>query len=465
MKGPVLDRVEDTIRRFRMFSQGDAVGVAVSGGRDSVCLLHLLSDLAKVWALRLFVLHVHHRLRPESDAELEFVESLAAKLGWPCVAERIALESGNLEESAREARLEFFARQVRIHDLKTVATGHTRSDQAETVLFRLLRGSGTTGLRGIAPKFADGKICRPLLDCDRADVDTWLVANGLEWRDDPSNATSRFARNRIRHDLLPMLARDWNPRIVETLARTAEVAAAEDDYLEQITDDFWRSASTHEPDGSVVLTWEAPPAAIARRLVRRAIREIKGDTRQIGFEHVEAVLKMAGDGNGHGRVILPGVDVIRSFNWLRFAVARIPSDETRNWSVPLTIPTQVDLPGGGLVTLADLPLGCDYNEREFRLGLSNNRKSLILRNWRPGDVLALPSRRDVPKVKDLFQEWKIPLWERRNWPVIVEGESLLWAGEFGSAAEGVSEENSPLFVKLTRSGRAYRPFVNQSGGF
>ena len=252
----LLQRVIHTIDRYRMFTAGQKVGVAVSGGADSVCLLHVLLELAPERCLRLAVLHLNHRLRGgESDQDAEFVRRLSEQLGLPfhlreadlagcaegrgkpgCFRETREtprrsqyLHPDNLEQAARHARLAFFREMTESLTVDSVAVGHTRSDQAETVLFRFLRGSGTAGLAGVRPVTSDG-VVRPLLAVGRDEVEQFLRDRGIAWREDSSNASPQFARNRIRHDLLPQLASQWNPGIREILANTADWAQAEEAY-------------------------------------------------------------------------------------------------------------------------------------------------------------------------------------------------------------------------------------------
>src|SRR5438105_6744354 len=227
-----------------MFQPGHSVGVAVSGGADSVCLLHVLLELAPRWDLRLSVLHLDHGLRgEESRGDALFVRELAGRLGLPvCIREvQVAAAPDNLEQAARKARLAFFQERIASGSVERVALGHTRSDQAETVLFRFLRGSGTAGLAGIRPVTGDGLV-RPLIAVDRADVTRFLRERGIPWREDSTNAGPQFARNRIRHQLLPQLAREWNPAIGEMLAHTADWALGEEAYWQNEID---RLAAEH----------------------------------------------------------------------------------------------------------------------------------------------------------------------------------------------------------------------------
>lgn len=445
----VLDRVEATVRKFRMFSHGDRVGVAVSGGRDSVCLLDVLARLAPKWRLRLSVLHVHHGLRAESDEEEAFVRELAARYGLDCLVDRPRLGEGNVEEQAREARLRFFAAS----GCDRVATGHTLDDQAETVLFRILRGTGLTGLAGIRP--VAGVLVRPLLEIRRAEVHGWVEAHALPYREDATNSETRFARNRIRRELLPQLEREWNPRLTEILAGMASAASLEDAFLDACLPEI-----APEADGSVVLDCAAVEAldpALRPRWIRQAIRRIKGDLTRIDMAHVEAVLALR---PGHDRVILPGVDVMRSFGWLCVRPYPRTGEQERGWSETVNAGFCGEIPGGHRVSIKLRHTADDYNGEVSAVVWDGG--PLVLRAWRPGDRMRIRGRPESRSLKELFQEFRIPLWERRTWPVLESSSGVVWAGEFG-AAELPGESN--LLVEFTPRPVRYRPLVNRMGSF
>ena len=227
-----LDRIRRTIARYSMLQPGDRLGIAVSGGADSVCLLHVLLELRQEFSLTLSVIHIDHNLRgAESQADAQFVHNLAQRLALPFHLRTLDLSGrrGNLEQEARRARYAIFRDLVRDGLSQKVAVGHTRSDQAETVLYRLLRGAGSAGLAGIRP-VTDFCVVRPLLQVTRPEVENWLQERAIPWRQDSTNAELRFDRNRIRHQLIPSLESDWNPAVQETLAQTADWAWEEEQY-------------------------------------------------------------------------------------------------------------------------------------------------------------------------------------------------------------------------------------------
>jgi len=458
----VLERVVAAITRYNMFARTARVGVAVSGGADSLCLLHLLSELAPQWDLALTVLHLNHGLRgEESRGDAEFVGQQAQRLGWPVIVHQAILPAdGNLEQAAREARIEFFHSAMQSARLDCVATGHTRSDQAETVLFRFLRGSGTAGLAGIRPA-THRYVVRPLIELTRTEIEQYLRIRNLEWRDDSTNATLQFARNRIRHQLMPQLEHEWNPAIRETLAQTAEWARAEEAYWEAEIDRL--AADRLTTHIGFVLTNAAAlaglPLAAARRLVRRAIERAKGDLRGIDFGHVEAILALAAGGEGHGRLQAPGLDVLRSFEWLRFGVLGSYGKVDRAYSVETTVPGVVRAEAAGVeisLELIEKPetldsAHCVYNDRVGYFDWGRLPGRLVLRNWRPGDQYQPIGRSREEKIKTLFQEFRIPIWERRHWPVLTDGESIVWARLFGPAANRAASSGSVTVVRIRES--------------
>jgi tRNA(Ile)-lysidine synthase len=441
----VLEQVRKTITRYNMLPRGSRVAVAVSGGPDSVCLLHALVELAPSLDLTLSVAHLNHQLRgAESDEDESFVAHMAATLALPfhrAAANLAATE--NLEQAARIARRDFFAQLPT--DL--IALGHTRDDQAETVLFRLLRGSGLRGLAGIHPVTTSGYI-RPLIDTTRAEVLAFLRALGIPYREDSSNQDPRFARNRIRASLLPQLARDWNPRIAESLAHLAHLAHDEELWW-QTHLDLIAPAILHARAGGVEIQASALaqlPPAVARRLLRRAISQVKGDLRRIEYLHIERVLELAAQPAGDGRLRLPGLDIRRSFDWIRLASGAPRQDLAA---------TQLAIPGVYAVTpntalhleVAPHPSRSskDATLKAAELSLRRLPSVLELRGWKPGDHYRPEGQARDQKIKEMFQMERVPSWLRLSWPIVSSGDQIVWSRTFGAAAEfAASREPGPV---------------------
>jgi tRNA(Ile)-lysidine synthase len=444
-----------------MLEPGQNVGIAVSGGADSVCLLHVLLELAPRMGWRLTVLHLDHGLRgPESQADAEFVAGMAKSLGLRFLLQTGDLAGGeNLEQAGRRARLDFFRLVIDSGAVDRVAVGHTRSDQAETVLYRFLRGSGTAGLAGIRPVIAPG-IVRPLLAVSRTEVEAWLRVRGISWREDSTNASPRFARNRIRHCVLPDLQRDWNPALPEVLAHTAEWARDEEEYWDAQIGPL-AARLLEQEDGAVQVRAEAIselPVAVARRLIREAIGRARGSLRSIDFRHVQAALDLAAPARGEGRCVLPGLEVRRSLDWVRFSSA----GGGGGYRLDLVVPSTVAIPGTRsevsleLIEKPETSTVSDnvYNDEMGCLDWDRLSGALELRNWQPGDRYQPLGSTGGKKLKTLFQQARIPVWDRSRWPVLLDRSNLVWTRHFGPAAGFAAGPATRIMLRIRESERA-----------
>ena len=456
----LLDRVAGIISRYNMLSPGDRVGVAVSGGVDSVTLLHLLSQLSDRFPLHISVLHANHQLRQEESlADEVFVSALAGSLQLPIEVRRLNLrESGNLEQQARLARQRFFQESMERHSLKRVALGHSRSDQAETVLFRILRGSGLAGLSGMRMLTAEGLI-RPLLTTSRAEIRQWAEEKGISWREDSSNRDLRFQRNRLRIQMLPALTAHYNSNLEGVLASTAEVAQAEEDYWAERIEPIYVRITKRSAYGAAnanmasflqISDLAKLHLAEQRRVIRRALREVRGDLRSIDINHVDGVLKICQSGHGHDRILVPGVDALRSFGTLRLISVEASKAEERHYRIPVKLGRWETLPfGAGRIAVnwgdCELENCVNFKKAENLLpatteldgelqSASELERLLHIRNWQPGDEIQLPGQA-AKKLKFLFQEHRVLLWERKHWPVVALGDRIIWTRQFGYAAK------------------------------
>lgn len=413
--------------------------MAVSGGADSVFLLHALVERGLAAA----VLHVNHKLRgAESNLDERFVRELAARFALPIYVAARPIADGNVEQEARAARYAFFESEIAAGHCDAVATGHTKDDQAETVLGRFIRGAGTAGLSGIRPR-TDTGIIRPLLDVGRDEIRAWLRERGILWREDASNLDTAFLRNRIRHEIMPRLAA-LNPSLADVLAGSAQWAQDEEDYWQTELARFGKQLFIQRGEALLVRTRDvrALPVAVQRRLIRRMMERVRGNLRSIDFRHGEAIRHLIHQTEGSGRIQLPEVDVYRSFDWLRMSPVGIDTRLERDFEFAVTIPGIASLPERGIRVEMEPGNGksvpCKehvYNEDVYALDQEKCAGSLLLRNWRPGDRIQPVGRASAEKIKTLFQESRVPLWERRNWPVIVRDQSIVWTRRFGAASD------------------------------
>ena len=429
-----VSAVRDTVKRFSLLKPGDSVLCAVSGGPDSVALLRVLKELSREWPLSLSALHVNHGLRgAESDADASFVGTLCRQLEVPLHVRSRPLQAGpgrNLQDLARRVRYRCLS-GIASAAGSVVATGHNLQDQAETFLLKLARGAGPTGLSGIfpareilprGPEESPVRLVRPLLERDREEILGFLERRGQPYRDDSSNRNLRYDRNWVRHHLIPDLRSRLNPALIPTLGRTARLFREVAEFLEAEGRKALQSCRETQSvrSGEVRLRVAALldlAPALRKEVVRHAVRVCKGDTRDLGLEHVDRVLGLVSGRSGR-RIHLPGeIEASLEFDHLRLA-RRVPPVRFRH---RLPVPGEVTIPETGRQVVCrrmTAPAG-DTGQVLLRFPGS----SLTVRNRLAGD--RYPGR-GGKKLKRLFLQHRIPR-SARDTLVMVEDEGrLLW---------------------------------------
>ncbi len=510
---PLPQRLLQHLRQQEFLRAGERVGVAVSGGIDSVALLRLLLELRRELGIVVAVVHFNHKLRGfESDSDEQFVSGLAREHDLEFfsdsddVAQHAADEKISVEAAARELRYGFFSHLLATggvpQGLKPasssntlrgpegplfhkILTGHTLDDQAETVLLRLIRGTGMKGLGGIHPRIAiaddEGEVCgeivRPLLATRHEDLERYLKDIGQFWREDSSNAEDAFTRNRVRKLVLPLLEKEFNPSVAENLAELSEIARGEEDYWENEaagwmgTGVHWSepewaqnsasglvqiAASGHDStpkndlrsrieqaswlvmNASVDRLWFlGEPVAVQRRIVK-AIGEQAGIP--LEFKHVEQILHFANESRDSGKTLsLPvGWKIVREPGQLIFLTPDLFGDEApHDYDYDLEIPGCIAVPeAGSVIEARHVPTGADagYNP-DHLLDADSLTGPLKVRNWRAGDRFRPSHTKSPKKIKELFQELHVPQAERRLWPVVLSGAEIVWVRGFAVAAQ------------------------------
>jgi tRNA(Ile)-lysidine synthase len=360
----------------------------VSGGVDSVCLLDVAIDLGA----DVSVLHVNYGLREGSDGDEQVVRELCESLGVPLRVERVELGDGNLQEEARDRRYALAERFA----AGDYATAHTASDQAETVLYRLAVSPGRRALLGMEPR--RGRLVRPLLQTTRADTVEWCKSRGLSWREDPSNADRRFARARVRHDVLPAL-RELNPAAELNIARTAALLREEDAVLRALVDERLTAGAALQ-----IASLRAEPGAVARLVLREAA-ERAGVS--LGVGDAEAILAL-GD-RGTQALDVTGGRVLVEYGTVRFSAAGAAGAEPE--PVPLAVPGSVDW-GGWVVDARPGGFG------DVDVGAAALGDSLTVRGWQDGDRMRPLGLGGSKSLADLFIDRKVPRELRRTLPVV-----------------------------------------------
>ena len=452
------------ILRHAMIENGETVIVAVSGGADSLALLYGLHALRPQLNCQLHVAHLNHCLRPDADADVDFVQQHATNLELPCTIGRadvpLLMKQWKLsvEASGRRARYQFYEDVCTQTRATKVALGHHQDDTAETVLMNLIRGSGTTGLKGIAP-VRDVKFIRPLTNFTRQQIETFLTSMGLVPRQDSTNTNTRYLRNRIRHELIPLLERDYNPNIKTGLSRTADVLGTESEYLDTVARKAFEvcriqdstEVETSIKSGSIVLDstkLRQYHIAVQRRVLRRSFAEMLGHTGDLYFTHCEAMLSIVEGESPNTVLALPnGLRFRRVYQYLIFEVnagSRSPiSVETESFAYPLAVPGKAAITALKAEITAELgkiqsreapalPDGkfeavFDYEKlKEMSANPSLETLPLTVRNRRQGDRFQPYGMRGTKKLKDFLIDAKVPRYERDSVPLLVYGDEMLW---------------------------------------
>lgn len=451
-------RVRDFIERKRLLQQGMTVVVGVSGGADSLALLHILKELAPDYSLKLHVAHLNHLLRPGARVEAAFVQRIAHSWGIPVttgycrVARFASLRKLGIEEAARRARYRFLFHVARQAGAQRIAVGHHADDQVETVVFNILRGTGPAGLAGIPAR--RGLIIRPLLEATREEIEAYCREQGLTWCTDPSNLETFYLRNKIRHELLPYLRREFNPGINRAVLRLAGIMEEENRFLEKISAGLLKSLARCE-SGKVELPLPVflhLPLALRRRLLRVAFRAAGGDLRGLGFQHLEDSLALLANGPTGGEIHLPhGVRLRKSYHFFTMERAAEAVSGLKEVFQKLEIPGRTDIPSLGLTFHAEVRAGgfafVPHGRYQACFDYDKIKLPLYVRTRRPGDRIRLLGLGGTKKIKKLLSDLKIPRPERERVPLVASNGLVYWVVGYRISEEaGVTPQTRRVLV-------------------
>lgn len=468
MTADLIQKVSKFCRKHALLEQADRLVVGVSGGPDSLGLLHILKQLAAPFNLTLTVAHLNHRLRADAQADENFVREVSAAWQLPFYTEAcdVALLAGqrqqSLEETARQVRYAFFGRVAAQVNAAKVAVGHNANDQAETVLMHFLRGSGLSGLRGMRPAAplprspAAGvatppppTLIRPLLNVTRAEIEDYCQAQRLRPRRDRSNEDLSFFRNRLRHQLIPYLE-TYNPNLSQVLVRTAQVVAAEEALLAEQVDRAWAVVVKEIEAYKIIFDleqWLRLPLALKRSTLRRAVQTLGDDGRDLAFEHIEAAVELINSQKVGGQAVFPhGLGITVSYT--TFVMAKQPFISVKTFDFPclatgLTLP--VNLPGvtalpgtnwqlrASLLEVNELPQPHPRPAGRWEAYLDADRIKLpvLLRTRRPGDTFCpLGLQGHHQNLAEFMVDQKIPGEWRACLPLVEGGNQILWVSGY-----------------------------------
>ena len=460
----LIDRVRTTIRERHLFSPGDIVIVGVSGGPDSLALLHVLRALREELSITLHVAHLNHQLRgEESDADAEFVAHLAREWNLPATIEARAVVSNklSLEEAARQVRYDFLAATAQRIGAPVIAVGHTADDQAETVLMHLLRGAGLGGLRGINYKLqiTDDKlrIVRPLLDVTRVEIEDYCRINALKPRVDSSNSDNTFFRNRLRNEALPYLE-TLNPNLREILLRTARGTADDYDFLDAHVREAFARVAHAEDDAMVVQldAWRALHPALQRGTLRAAIQHLRADLRDIAWTHVEDARRIALEKSAGAQATLPH-NLMLTIGYGEFVIA--DANASRDFDTPQLFVESLALAMPGITPLPDSDWFFETEIVDVQpvaperwtaiLDADKCRGEILLRTRRAGDRFEPAGLGHTKSLREFFIDTKIPRALRNRLPLLMIDNQIGWVCGWRVDEHVRATESTKRFLRVT----------------
>lgn len=449
----MLQKVHKFIRTQHLFNPGDTVIVAVSGGADSVALLDLLVCLHHL-KLRLIIAHVNHCLRgAESEADEAFVRQLADNHGLALVTEAVDVlelsrqQKMSLEEAGRVARYRFFKMVAQQYQAQSVALAHHADDQAETVLMRMIRGAGGSGLRAMKARTA-GLFVRPLLSVTRCEIEAYLGKKQLTFRTDSSNGDHKFFRNRVRHELIPLL-KSYNPAITDRLITTAAALSEDEDILSRITTETFARLTSVRDDAIIVGSLARELRGVRMRLYRHVLHQLRGDLAHIGSIHLGDIDALMSSAAPHGMLNLPGGVVVKKcYEQLLFQRHDVAAHEP--YEFVIQGPGRYPIAGGGVLSIEvaeTLPCWSDIASTVAYFDQEVVSFPWQVRTFRDGDAFSPLGMGRTKKIKNLFVDRKIPLHHRRRIPLLWSGETLFWVGGIMPARAGRVTSTTTTIVK------------------
>jgi len=461
----VIDRILDIIKKHNLIENGESVIVGVSGGPDSVCLLHALHSLTQELNIKIFASHINHMLRgEESEGDERYVRELCERLGITLHTKsfdikKISRDKGlSLEETGREVRYHQFALLADHVGAKKIAVAHNKNDQAETVLMRIIRGTGLDGLKGM--EHTRGKIIRPLLDISRCDIEKYCGEHSLNPRIDSSNQQSVYTRNRVRLKLIPYIDKLFETDLVESVFKMSTLLREDNDFIEESTVSLYNQCILKKQKNEIVLDIlkiEHHHRAVKKRIMRNALKELKGDLKGIESIHIEDIIDLSLNGRTGAEVHLPcNVRAAKSYSTLRIFIhceeARVPC-----FNKTISIPgvTSVKALGVQVEVSIEENRGCmeKYaNEESDSLiqffDYERLKGGIDIRNRKEGDIFKPLKSNGTKKLKEYLIDNKVPRNLRDEIPLIAKDNEVVWIVGYKTSDKFKVTENTKSVLKL-----------------
>ncbi len=437
--------------------------MAVSGGVDSVVLLHLLKRLQDDYKLELIVAHLNHSIRKEeAERDASFVQSLASsnnlqcELGVADVPVLMANKDLSLQVAAREARYNFFDLLCKKHQADKVALGHHMDDQAETVLMRFLRGTGAKGLKGMEP-VREGTYIRPLIDITRKEIEDYAKDEALSFMTDSTNFKDIYLRNKVRYELLPFLEKNYNPNINEDIVRLSRLMKRDDEFLESAAEKHLKDMIKLDNEEIVTVSLKhlmSIHKALRTRVLRGLWEKLSGHITGIYSYHIESILDLLESDTPNSKVDLPyGVRFVREYEHVSFTrKAECPVPAFKH---TVNIPGLTVIPEAGMTLRSEVVecsnknrIGFKINKNEAFFDYDRLHSPIYVRGFEPGDCFRPFGMAGKKKVKDLFIDLKIPRIKRMNIPLLFSQDNLVWVVGLRRSEEAKIVDTTTMVLKL-----------------
>lgn len=456
----IFEKVLGTINKYNLIEDGDKIVLGLSGGPDSVCLLHILYRLKEKMNIEVYAAHLNHQIRGlEAQKDALYISQICEDLGITSFVKAINVpeyckEQGvSLEEGARTLRYEMFEEIKQKTKSNKIAIGHNRNDQAETVLMRIMRGTGLQGLRGIE-YIRDNEIIRPILDIERSEIEAYCEKYELNPRIDKTNLESIYTRNKIRLELIPYMKDNFNPNVIESIVRMTNSLKSDSDYIDLEAEKSFKEVSTLKEDSVEISLpkYSNLHNAIKVRVLRSAIKHIIGDTNFVDQKHIEDIIELECESKLNKMLNLPrGIFAYRRKNIIILTTKEIVSEE---------IDFCYNIPSNGFIKIKELNLVLETQkmsiDRYKSIKLDKTSKGfdfdkikggIVVRSRKQGDKIKLAG--GSKKVKDLFIDLKIPREDRCKVPVITDDEGILCVGDYKTSENYKIDSETKEVLKIS----------------
>ncbi|CEI74229.1 MULTISPECIES: tRNA lysidine(34) synthetase TilS [Romboutsia] len=456
----IFEKVLSTINKYNLIENGDKIVLGLSGGPDSVCLLHILYRLKEKLDIEVYAAHLNHQIRGiEAQKDALYITQLCENLGVTSFVKSIDVpkyckENGlSVEEGARKLRYEMFEEIKQKTKSNKIAIGHNLNDQAETILMRIMRGTGLQGLRGIE-YIRDNNIIRPILDIDRKDIEAYCEEYELNPRIDHTNLETIYTRNKIRLELIPYMKDNFNPNVIESIVRMSNSLKTDSDYIQEESEIKFKEVSNLQEDACEIdiQKYSKLHDAIKVRVLRKGIKHILGDTNFVDQKHIEDIMQLEDNKKIDKMITLPrGIFAYRRKNTILLINKEIVNE---------TIEFCYNLPSNGFIKVKELNLVLETQtmniDRYKSMKLDKKSKGfdfdkvkggIVVRSRKEGDKIKLSA--GSKKIKDLFIDLKIPREERCNVPIIVDEQGILCVGDYKNSENYKIDNSTKEVLKIT----------------